>query len=619
MRQRKAISSVIMGMAFTFLLVMPSLGQQLLERYQAERERDIRAPNRFLNQHSLDRLDVLGRYYRRAFEQQAIDQAQALRRGLAGTTLRTETGMQIPVLQDGPIDPEKYIVGPNDLFNVGVWGEMPYTYTGYVNPEGTFHMPTVGVVRAAGKTLEEVRSEIKSALRNQYLSGEISVSLEQTRMFSVHVAGNIRRPGSYPVSAVQRVDKVLALAHMPSEQEIQRIQARYLDDPERPQYFLHDELNPFNREREPSLRNIILRRQNGDSVNVDLVRYYATGNTIHNPYVLDGDRIIVRPEDLRSNAVSVYGGVRLPGRFEFHPGDSLNVLLEISQGFTENAIRDSVEIIRIVDDGDNFERIVVNGNDILNGSFNLALQKNDRVIVMERAEIRREHTVFVQGEVHYSGAFPIENGNTKLSEIIASTGGFTRDAAIAEALIFRRNTGEEWDPLLSNPDYQRLRDMRLSRMNIEGREYFNYEAAIRRDYVSVDFRKLFLEGDSSADVILEDGDIIVIPRRSNTVYIFGQVAHPGYIDIQSGWRVDQYIERAGGLSDAARSRGMRVIKAGSKEWVKPGNTTIEPGDAIWVPRKRDRDTGYYLAFARDILQITTGLFTIYFLIQNLTD
>jgi protein involved in polysaccharide export with SLBB domain len=608
---------------FTLLLILlfvsPLIGQQRVEQYQAERERELRAPNRFLNQQSIDRLDVLGRYYRRAFEQQAIDQAAALRRGVAGGLSRSEDAAQFTFLQDGPIDPAKYIVGPNDLFSVGVWGEIPFTYTVYVNPEGSLHIPTVGVIHAAGKTLQEVRREITDALRGQYLTGDISVSLEQTRMFTVHIAGNIRRPGAYPVSAVQRVDKLLALAHIPDEHEFQRIQSRYLDDPERPQYYQHDEMLPIFQEREPSLRNIILQRKTGDAVHVDLVRYYATGNTDYNPYLLDGDRIIVRPEDMRSNTVSVYGGVRLPGRFEFHPNDSLNLMLEIAQGFTENAIRDSIEVIRFGEEGDTFEKIVVNGNDVVRGTANLALQKNDRVIVMERAEVRREHTVFVQGEVHYAGAFPIIDGGTKLSAIIEAAGGFTRYAAIAEAKIFRRTAGEQWDPLLSNPDYQRLRDMRLSRLNVEGREYFNYEAAIRRDFVSVDFRKLFLENDSSADVTLQDGDVIIIPKRSNTVYVFGQVANPGYIDMQPGWHAENYIERAGGFSEAARKRGIRVIKAGTKEWIKPGKTAIEVGDAIWVPRIRDRDFGYYFAFVRDVLQITTGLVTIYFLIQSVSD
>jgi polysaccharide biosynthesis/export protein len=608
---------------FTLLLILlfvsPLIGQQRVEQYQAERERELRAPNRFLNQQSIDRLDVLGRYYRRAFEQQAIDQAAALRREYAGGTFRTEDGLQFPNILEGPIDPEQYIVGPNDLFTVGVWGEIPFTYTAYVNPEGSLHIPTVGVIRAAGKSLKEVRREITDALRTHYISGEISVSLEQARMFAVHIAGTIRRPGSYPVSAMQRVDKLLSFANMPSEQELQRLQPRYIDDPERPSYYSHDELLPMNQEREPSLRNIILQRQNGDTVHVDLVRYYATGNTDYNPFLLGGDRIVVRPEDLRSNAVSVYGGVRLPGRFEFHPNDSLNTLLEIAQGFTENAIRDSIEIIRFGEDATTYERFVVNGNDVLNGTFNVALQKNDRVLVMERSEVRREHTVFVQGEVHFTGAFPITDSDTKLSAIIEAAGGFTRDAAVAEAKIYRRNAGEEWDPLLSNPDYQRLREMRLSRLNIEGREYFNYEAAIRRDFVSADFRKLFLENDPSADVTLEDGDVIVIPKRSNTVYVFGQVAHPGYIDLNPGWHIEHYIERAGGLSEAARKRGIRVIKAGTKEWIKPRKTAIEAGDAIWVPRIRDRDFGYYFAFVRDVLQITTGLVTIYFLIQTVSD
>ncbi len=613
------IMYLITGVVLSFLFLTPLLGQQQVERYERERERELRAPNRFLQQQSFDGLDVLGRYYRRAFEQQALDQATALRRGMPGVRDRWEDGQPAMPLQDGALDPAKYVVGPNDLFTVSVWGEMPFTHTAFVNPEGSLHIPTAGVVSVAGKTLQDVRTEITAAVREQYLTGDISVSLEQTRMFTVHVGGNVRHPGPYPASSVQRVDRVLALAHMPSEEELQRIQSRYLDDPERPQYFTREEIDPTKREREPSLRNVILQRKNGDTLHVDLVRYYATGNTVYNPFVQDGDRIIVRPEDLRSNAISVYGGVRLPGRFEYHPKDSLNVLLEVAQGFTENAIRDSIEIVRLGEDGNNFKRIVVNGNSVLNGNRNYALQKNDRIFVWETPEVRRENTVFVQGEAHYTGAFPIEDGETKLSAIIEAAGGFTKDAAIAEAKIFRNNEKDQWDPLMSHPDYQRLYEMRLSRMNMDEREYFNFESAIRRDFVSADFQRLFLENDPQADITLKDGDVIVIPRRTNTVYVFGQVANPGYIDMQPGWHVDDYIAHAGGTSEAAKSRGIRVIKAGTKEWVKPRHTPVEPGDAIWVPRVRDRDTGYYFALARDVLQVSTGVITLFVFIQNLMD
>jgi protein involved in polysaccharide export with SLBB domain len=591
----------------SFFLVFQSLGQEL------------NVPNRFLSQRSFDRLDLLGRYYRRAFEQQAIDQGIALQRGIPGLTGVTEEGLRVPSLQEGTIDPGHYVIGPADLFTVSVWSELPFIHTGYVSPDGSLLIPTVGIVPVAGKTLRDVRAEITAKVREKYISGEISVILEQTRMFTVHVGGNIRNPGPYPASPVQRVDRLLALAHMPDEGELQRIQQRYFDDLERPNYFAEEEMNPNKIQREPSLRNIILRRTNGDTLHVDLVRYYATGNTIYNPYLQDGDRIIVRPEDLRSNAVSVYGGVRLPGRFEFHPGDSLHVLLEIVQGFTENAVKDSIEIVRFVDGSDSLQRIVINGNDVLNGNTNIGLVKNDRVFVWERPEARREYTVYVRGEVLYSGGFPISDGTTPLSAIIEAAGGFTHDAAIGEAKVYRQNIRGDWDPLMNNPDYRRLQEMRLSRMNAESREYFNYEAAIRRDIVSVDFRKLFLENDVREDITLHDGDIIVVPKRSNTLYVFGQVANPGYVDIQPGWNVDDYLVRAGGLSEGAKKKDIRVIKAGSMKWVKPRETALEPGDSIWVPRKRVRDFDYYFARGRDILSVTASLLTIYFLIQTLNE
>jgi protein involved in polysaccharide export with SLBB domain len=94
--------------------------------------------------------------------------------------------------------------------------------------------------------------------------------------------------------------------------------------------------------------------------------------------------------------------------------------------------------------------------------------------------------------------------------------------------------------------------MRLGTMDEEDRQYFNLEYAIKRNFVSVDFKRLFIEEQVEQDITLEDGDVIIIPKKTNTIYVYGQIARPGYIDYVEGKDYEYYIEKAGGTTEMAK-------------------------------------------------------------------
>jgi protein involved in polysaccharide export with SLBB domain len=106
----------------------------------------------------------------------------------------------------------------------------------------------------------------------------------------------------------------------------------------------------------------------------------------------------------------------------------------------------------------------------------------------------------------------------------------------------------------------------------------------RGELVSVDFRRLVLKGDSTADVTLRNRDQLVVPVAQRSVYVFGQVGLPGHVQFVPGEHLGYYIDRANGYTDLARPGDVKVIKAGSRAWLDPAGTEIEDGDMIWVPR-----------------------------------
>lgn len=521
---------------------------------------------------------------------------------------------------EGAIDPTTYIVGPGDLLEINVWSAVPFVNTALVTPEGTIIIPTVGIIEVTGKSLAEVKSLISSAVRKVYIKGDITTSLLSPRIFSVTISGVVNNPGNYYAAAVQRADQVIYQANLQSP--IAASKLSLLEEPktnlaqrdEVLKYYRSDELDqqPLNF----SLRNIKLIRKSGATLPVDLVRYYATGNTRFDPLLLDGDRIIVPNLNLEGNSLTITGAVRLQGTYEYFPGDSISSIFEIAQGPTGSADLSQVDLYRTDANTGQINHQVIDYSKIQNRELpDIPLQPMDRIVVRERYPREFPHSVRVRGEVIRPGLYPITRNRTRLTEIIKLCGGFTPYASLTNARIIRFD--EPLDKLELNPDYQRLFDMRLSDMNATDREYFNFEALLKRNVIAVDFQKLFNHGDSTRDVILQDGDLIFIPNNQHTILVLGQVPFPGQQQFIGGKDYKYYIHQAGGVSYKAWESRVRIIKAGNKNWLKPGKTKLEPGDTIWVPRVRENRFEMTFYWIARVIEVGGSVATIWLLLNSL--
>ncbi|MBI4535616.1 MAG: SLBB domain-containing protein [Ignavibacteriae bacterium] len=263
------------------------------------------------------------------------------------------------------------------------------------------------------------------------------------------------------------------------------------------------------------------------------------------------------------------------------------------------------------------ESTTVNPTSILTGNApNIALRPGDRVIVPEGREYRQNYRVEIEGEVVRPGQYPITKNMTRLSEVIREAGSFTADANIRGATLMRARVSP-----LELPDEierEQLLSMRAS-LGDQDSAYYLTETALRikGEVVSVDFHKLFVEGDSTQDVILRTFDRIIVPAKRRTVYVFGQVISPGHIGYQEGERVAFYIAKAGGYTKDARTGDVKVIKGNTRAWLDPGETTIEDGDYIWVPKDQYYPFSYYINVYAQVAGIIGAAATVALLIRTI--
>ncbi len=471
---------------------------------------------------------------------------------------------------ESTIDPSSYFVGPSDVFSVNIWISPPANFVLTVTPEGTLIVPTVGEIRVADLTLLEAKRKLLEEVKKKYIFGTVTVTLMTPRPIVVLVTGNVLNPGSYVLASYYRADKAIEEANTP-----QRTQT---------QTDLQDILWRMSR------RNISVRHKDGSVSHVDIPKFLASKEDRWNPYLREGDLIIVPQNNFTKNVIGVYGEVNVPGRFEFAEGDSIKDAVNVAYGFTRYALTDSVEFTRFNSDGVGITSSIVNGLDILERkSQDVALQPGDRIVVRAKPDQRADYVVTVGGEVKYPGVYPISKQSTRLSEVIRRAGGFTEFASLKNADLSRHSV---------QPNQIQLEHLESLHGGVpsEDTSYYYLETNLRlqKEIVSVDFERLFVQGDSTQDATLQNGDYISVPSSRRTVYVFGQVVSPGHIPYVTGENVEYYVRKAGGYTDRARDGDVKVVKAKNKQWLSPNETAVEEGDYIWVPKEIERSFSYYM-------------------------
>ena len=495
-----------------------------------------------------------------------MDDALAGVQGKAPLVVSQPGGMAL----ESTVDPETYVVGPSDMIAVNIWMSPPLNFTLTVTPEGTMIVPTVGEIHVAGVTLAHTKELVLREVRGHYARAEATVTLVVPRPIVVNIVGQVLNPGLYTVTAADRAGRLIEKAN-----EILPAQ-RGIVNPPAAEYV--------------STRNIVLRHRDGTEDRVDIPLYVATKHEKLNPLLREGDVVVVPQRDPVRNVFGVYGEVNLPGRFELAAGDSLSTALRLAQGFAPYAHADSVLFSRLSADGTIQRMEIVPMGDIVAGKVSdRLLEPGDRFVVPARTDLRQDYRVYIGGEVRNPGTYPITRDRTRLSEAVRLAGGFTEFASLKTSQLVRRS--------ISPADVE-LETLESARGGVasEDSSYYQLETQlrIRKELVAVDFERLFARNDTTQDVILRTEDYVRVPSRQVTVYVFGQVVTNGYIPFVAGEGVEYYVKMAGGYIERARQGDVKIVKARTRQWLAPNETTIEAGDYIWVPRVIEHSFGYYM-------------------------
>lgn len=397
---------------------------------------------------------------------------------------------------------------------------------------------------------------------------------------SVTIGGKFIVNGTFPAMFSERVDQFVTRIYNAAKENSLSI-AKDIQTVEK----INKNIN-----EEYAIRGIILKSANGDEKIIDLAKFRVNGDFKNNPYLKNDDVLIFPAVDLERNFVRIIGAVNNPTIFMYVDGDKLSDAIELAQGVNkayENV--NFAKIYRLNYEGSKIDTIITSI------SSDITLQRGDRVVIQSTETKRKDYKVNVIGEVKEPGYVPITFNSTTIADVIKAVGGFTDDADIERAEIIRG--ANAFESILFSEQLEKLMMSRMSTLVEADSIYFEIDEKLRfmRGNGLVNFTKIFDKNSPDAKFLLQDFDVIFVPRKIDLVYIYGQVNNAGYVKYSPNKTYNYFLNLGGGTGETAAD--IFIIRGKSRSWISASDnpeTIIQPGDYIWVSKKTPRSFWFYV-------------------------
>lgn len=328
--------------------------------------------------------------------------------------------------------------------------------------------------------------------------------------------------------------------------------------------------------------------------------------------------------DLRDEyKFTVQGEVRLAGDFPFASNATLGDLIQKAGGLNEAAKNARIEIARRLNnrevaDPTSSQTIIVEINEGIVSDLNIALQPYDVITVLGDAGFRTQRQVKVEGEVLFPGIYTISREDERISDIIKRAGGLTSYAYTEGASLkrtgvsklkagekkekerlkreMRKNSDEDQDTNDVNTEREddeltavnpNAKNKALAKVSQQGVSTPEIEPS---DLVGIELNKILANPYQRGDLLVLDGDIIMVPKELETVKVMGEVLNPNNVVYVKGKNLKYYVNQAGGFTDNALKKRVFVQYAnGAVKGKDGGYPEVKPGAEIVVPKRAPRE------------------------------
>ena len=449
-----------------------------------------------------------------------------------------------------------YILGFGDILEIQLIGQKNSIDALPIKRDGSINIPEIGKVFVSGLSLNAVNEMIRSKVSNAYVGIEAFVSLINIRDIQVLVTGSAFNPGIYILNGNSNLLHALSMAGGIDEKG--------------------------------SYRKIQLIRNDKVINTVDLYDIFIHGKSGFGQRLRSGDSILIKPSN---KLINLTGALERPGTYELLPHETFQDLFNFGNGFSPSADISTLRIERLEKESVNF--IAIKN---INGLSELKPLSGDSLNV--RSYERKSVTIL--GAVKTPGSYIISKGET-LSTLIGKAEGY-KDDAYPFGSVLENNRAR----VINQAAVDKLYTAFIQKLITKGDSLFASESLpfvleeLKRSTISgrvmAEFDLDVIKADPLLDTNLDDGDQIIIPTKTQQVYIFGEVNNTGATRYTAGSDLGFYLRTSGGLLESADSRNIFVVHPnGEVNRIesrglsflnnRSNNILIYPGSVIYVPRR----------------------------------
>jgi protein involved in polysaccharide export with SLBB domain len=495
--------------------------------------------------------------------------------------------------------PAGYVLGPDDALIISVYGYSEKKYNVTVNESGEIYIPNVGPIYISGLSIEEASEKIKNKLASTIYKAintgktKVQITLGKIRSIRVTVIGEAKKPGTFTVSSLTTLYNILYLCGGPTEMG--------------------------------SNRDIQVIRDNKLKTTADLYNFLVEGNQKDNIILQEGDVIRI---PYYKNRITLSGNVKREGKFEMLNNETFSDLLKYSGGFTDNAYRGAVTVIRIT----NTEKKII---DLEAKQYDDFKTNGSDQYIVRKLQDEFGNRIVISGSVLRPGPYQLSPQLT-LDSLIQKAGGLTREAYIGRISIFRSMENKMPTTLSVDLDSLRqlnkniflvkddsvevhslfefqdsnyvtiegnvrtsgkipwrenfsLRDLLLSVGGIsESGDSSNIEISRRIKNAKIDIANhnesevftLDLTSKNNQDVLLQPYDMVIVKKlpgysAQRTVLVLGAVKSPGKYALEnSGDKISDILKRTGGFRASADSNSITIRRRIKSNLTKDEKETL---------------------------------------------
>jgi len=442
--------------------------------------------------------------------------------------------------------PGSYVLGVDDKIGVSIWGNSQESKVYTINEEGFIKPQGMPRIYLKGLTLEAIRDLLRKRFGNYYNfeASEFEVTVVFSRNINVNIVGEVNNYGSFNIPAINSAFNALVAGGGPNDIG--------------------------------SVRNILLMRAGTPNKNIDVYKYLLKPS-ISNDFYLEENDIIYVP--VAEKLVSIQGGIKRPFIYELLPSENLKELIEFAGGFSKNAVKSKIQLIRTTDGVQEITDID------FNTSPSVKLQGGDKILVKSLIE-KYKNFVSVKGAVTIEDDYAISD-NDRVSDLLEK---------------------------IDIKDFAMLSLAYLKRYKADGKSI---------EYLPINLAEIIENKDSKDNVLLKSRDQLRIYSEKNytdaaNFTVKGAVRTPGSFEYSNGQglKINDAIFFAGGVK--TDSEGFAYLKRKNFDKVKQSeiirvdlldalnnvggtnNINIMPYDTLYVYSKEQFADNLFVTVAGEV-------------------